>query len=122
MKKANYSCDCGSVMVNCGGCYIRYHNGYGDGCFEAYVFDSEQEFNQYISNETNINKNDIEFVTSSYFKEAYIMSYDIPNMISHQIMKLENGQFAIYHYNGDVYFVKWEDWKEFEDDEEEEEE
>jgi hypothetical protein len=121
MKKEKYSCDCGSVMVSCGGCYIQYNNGMGDGCFDVYVFESEQEFEAF-KKEKNISVNDCEFVSSAYFKEAHIMSHDVPNMMSYPILKLENGRFGIECNQGDVYFIKWEEWKEFEDEEDFEEE
>lgn len=126
MKKERYMCDCGSVMVNCWGCYIQYQNGIGDGCFDAYVFENEKEFEAF-KKKKNISEKDCHFISCAYFNEAYIMSYDVPNMMCHPILKLKNGKFGIECNQGDVYFVKWEEWKdfeydEFEDDEDDEDE
>lgn len=107
-----YACDCGSIMVNCGGCYIQYDNGIGDGCYCVYVFESEQEFEAF-KKKKNISVNDCKFISSAYFKKAYIMNYDVPNnMMCQPILKLENGRFGIECNQGDFYFVKWEEWEE----------
>lgn len=118
MKKENYCCDCGTLMVHCNGNYIQYDNGIGDGSFNVYVFDDEIEFKSFLKQ--TLNETLTNFISCAYFDKVQIMSYDVP-YLSHPILELKNGRYGIYNNDGDVYFVKWETWKEDYEEEGEEE-
>lgn len=113
MEKRLYSCDGGSLAVSCGGSIIRFSNGYGDGAFKVYHFDSYKEFDAYVDEHMElygIEASEYTFDMVCDFKDAKVLDYDcIPNDKSiiekHTIMSL-NGRYFVYHNYGKVYFVK----------------
>ena len=102
MQEGYYGCDCGSVGVKCGDNLILYPNGLGDGGYNVYEFESEEEFNSWISNEHKRY-----FISAATFRGAKVLEYDC-DINSREVFEL-NGRYGIYCYNGEVYFVKWED-------------
>lgn len=119
MKKGYYSCDGGTIAVYCGGSIIRYSNGYGDGDFKAYLFESDQEFLEYKQEHLEkygIEENDYRFISTAYFKDAKVLDYDCykpkyfedDNYKESVIFEL-NGYYIIYKNYGKVYFIKYKD-------------
>lgn len=115
MEKKYYTCDAGSIAVECGGSYILYSNGYGDGGFKVYLFDSDIEFNAYIEehvNKYNVSEKDYKFNSCAIFNNANVLDDDsLKNLSSEQLKQHTlftlNGRYGIYHNCGKVYFVKW---------------
>lgn len=115
MEKKYYTCDAGSVAVECGGSYILYNNGYGDGVFKVYLFDNQEEFDNYIedhSNKYNIPDSDYRFSSCAIFNNANVLDDDCLKNLSPEQLKQHtlftlNGRYGIYYNSGKVYFVKW---------------
>lgn len=117
MEKNYYCCDGGSLAVYCGGSIIRFSNGYGDGDFKVYKFESEQEYKNYVKEhfeKYNINPKEYNFKGCCFFKNAKVLNYDCYRNVDEKkandntIMGL-NGEYAIYNNYGKIYFVKWGD-------------
>lgn len=106
MLVKNYSADRGSVAVLCGDSKILFPNGYGDGYFKVYVFDSEDEFNAFIDDSLI----DCRFFTNCEFRNACVLDDDTA-MVADTLFILF-GNYAIYQgigsEFGDMYFVKWD--------------
>ena len=113
MEKKYYDCDAGSVLVECGGSFIHFDNGYGDGNFKVYLFDSKEEFDQYIEDHLKygIEEKQYRYNTQALFKNAKVLDYDClfrcnnDVLIEHTLFTL-NGRYYIYYNDGKVYFVK----------------
>ena len=110
MEQGKYCCDGGCVVVKIGKRnFIHYNNGVGDGEYEVFKFESNQEFGDYL------NKNHIlepYYIGCAEFYNAEVLDYDCSHIIANTLFKLK-GRYSIYNNNsldytrcGDVYFVK----------------
>lgn len=107
IKRKFYYSESGCVAIYCGGSIIRYRNGYGDGQFAINVC-TEKEIKELQKHHII---QDLEFLTTAYFKNGRVLSYDQYGQIDMKndnckTLFILNGEYAIYNYNGDVYFVK----------------
>lgn len=116
MIKKMYSCDAGSIQIQCGESYINFPNCYGDGCFKAYLFDSNDEFNKYKEEHyiyPDMQKDNYHYEGQHYFTGAKVLNYDcfepgvdfIYSMCKEILFEL-NGKYNIWANYGKVYFVK----------------
>lgn len=111
MKKGYYSCDAGSLTVECGGSIIYYPNGYGDGDFKVYLFDDKSEWNSYVKEHElkyGITKNKYKFETIANFNNARVLNYDCLKKVDEEnVIFTLNGHYSIYSFNGHIVFVKY---------------
>lgn len=113
MKKKTYRCDAGSVAVLCGESIIHFNNGYGDGNFKIYEFESEIDFEEYKKEhfeKYDIELKDYKFITGCEFKNARVLDYDclhLENITEENILFELNGRYGIYYNYGKIYFVKY---------------
>ena len=92
-------CDVGSMCIKCGGSYIHYNNGYGDGEFAVYILANSFDFQNWLDHNRNFQE---EFVTDALLNDAKLMSYDCcykikdsDNELNKELATL-NGWFGIY--------------------------
>ena len=110
MKQGKYGCDGGCVKVKIGKRnFIHYNNGVGDGEYEVFEFESNQEFQKYRDDNHIL---DIYYNGCATFYNAEVLDYDCSSD-ANTLFKLK-GRYAIYNYNGldyrhcgNVYFVKY---------------
>ena len=112
MKKNLYSADGGTIAILCGGSIVHFNNCYGDGCFKAYLFDDEEDFNNYKEEHkqySNMQEKDYYYQGLHYFDNAKVLDYDClkPNHINDEnVLFILNGNYTIYSNYGKVYFIK----------------
>ena len=89
LHELKYACDCGSLKVGNKDYQILVENGCGDGRFNAYVVDSEDDLPR--------NKR---FVGCAYLKNMHLFPYDCENYMTSESW---TGSFFFYNDEGDVY-------------------
>ena len=110
MEQGKYGCDGGCIVVKIGKRnFIHYNNDVGDGVYDAFKFESNQEFRDYL------NKHHIlepYYKGCAVFYNAEVLSYDCSYSNANTLFKLK-GRYDIYVNNtldltrrGDFYFVK----------------
>lgn len=111
-------CDVGSLCIKCGGSYIHYNNGYGDGEFAVYIFENSFELQKWLDNNRNFQE---EFVSDAFLNDAKLMSYDLcyklesDSDLNKELATL-NGWFGIYKLlengeaTGHMAIVGWGDY------------
>ena len=104
-KKIKATCDAGSARVWCGGSYCYFDNGVGDGQFNIYVIERKSP--------TRINESSrkMNFLNVFYSDgTAKIDDYDCDEPHG-DLYTLKVGRYGVYNYNGNVYFVYWDNDK-----------
>lgn len=116
MIKEMYSCDAGSIQIQCGNSYIRFNNEYGDGTFKTYLFDSMDEFENYKKDHFDypgMQEKDYHFHGIHFFENAKVLNYDCFEPDRNNCYGLEketlftiDGKCWIFVNKGKIYFVK----------------
>ena len=108
MKKENYYCDAGCVLVMCGGSRIMIPNEYGD-CYSSVYVGNEADFKAYKEEHKRygMEERDYHYWAMFDFKDAKVMAYDcLKEPKNVPALFTLNGTYAIYILKGKVYFVK----------------
>lgn len=109
MKILYYTCDAGSLAIECGESIILIGNNWGDGEYSLFLFD---EYSEWASHP---HKKDFQFVNAHRFKDAKVLNYDCFDIgqtkcgfVEKKILTTLNGRWAFYTYHGAIFAVKWD--------------
>ena len=111
------NCDVGALCIKCGGSYIYYNNGYGDGEFAVYIFENRSKFQNWLENSCNFQE---ELMGDAFLNDAKLMSYDLCYKLEsdsdfNKELATLNGWFRIYKLlengeaTGNMAIVGWGD-------------
>lgn len=102
MKQWYYTADAGSVkLIHKSGASILLHNGYGDGFFKYYVFDSYKQMEEHIASRYAVKESKI----SLRGKGWKVMDYDCTSNYDDSGTLLESEKISVYQVDQCFMFV-----------------
>lgn len=116
-ERKKYSCDEGSIQIQCGKSYITISNEIGDGDYDVYLFNSSRDFEKFIML-CGLRESDFDIVSVCYFDNAEILNHDCwkPGKTKNLGMEKEtlftlNGKYYVLVRYGNIFFVASEENK-----------
>ena len=100
MKKYNYGCDAGILLIGNKECLMYMPNGYGDG-----------GFNVLVAEQGDVVTEGFRFVTAIKGQDIKLYDYDCldyEELDEHVICTL-SGRYGVYNYDGDIFIERWSD-------------
>ena len=107
-KQCFYNSDIGSLtLMNKNGTRIHLNNGFGDGMFEYYLFDTFDELESHLKEE-GLTINDIVERVWLSEKDWKVMNYDCPKDYESSGEKLGSKYVVVYSYFTTFFIVNEE--------------
>lgn len=106
MKTRKYTCDGGTLSIQCGGVKVSFTNDYGDGIHKVFLL-SKDERNHAIRDKSSRFRGAIEVPELS---EALVLSYDCTAPNTKITMRLGAGSYGIsaIENSGDMLIEQWD--------------
>lgn len=102
MKRYSYSADLGSIkLINKNGCSILLSNRYGDGMFNFYILDTEEEFESKELEDKPFRQESL-WIDSEGWK---VMTYDSAKNYNEDGVELDSDYITIYRLGTTFAFV-----------------